>query len=220
MNRESILVSALIFISSPGIAITPLILCLNWLVVNLCYSGLSLNSVNLAGNLFVNFVLSALVEVPAVVMGMLGMDWLGRVPLLVLSQLVAGGSCILAGFLHPPYVLPLSLIGKFFNSIAFLILYLYTAEIYPTRLRGLGMALTGFTARLGGFVAPYIAGIGVTSSQTPFLIFGGSALLGGLAGPFLAETRGEKLPETVEDVEHIVLKRAKTWFKRSETTDL
>ena len=220
MSRESILVSALIFISSPGIAITTLILCLNWLVVNLCYSGLSLNSVNLAGNLFVNFVLSALVEVPAVVMGMLGMDWLGRVTLLVLSQLVAGGSCILAGFLHPPYVLPLSLIGKFFNSIAFLILYLYTAEIYPTRLRGLGMALTGFTARLGGFVAPYIAGIGVTSSQTPFLIFGGSALLGGLAGPFLAETRGEKLPETVEDVEHIVLKRAKTWFKRSETTDL
>ena len=56
-------VSALTLISRPGIALTTVILGLNWLVVDLCYYGLSLNSVNLAGNLFTNFVLSAAVEV-------------------------------------------------------------------------------------------------------------------------------------------------------------
>ena len=151
---------------------------------------------------------------------MLGMDWLGRVTLLVLCQLAGGVSCILAGLLNPPYILPFSLIGKFSSSMVFLIVYLYTAEIYPTKLRGLGLALTATMARIGGFIAPYISGIGVASSHTPFLIFGGSALLGGLASIFLPETRGEKLPETVQDVEEIVLRKGRTCLRSRPSTDL
>ena len=105
------------------------------------------------------------------VLGMVGMDRLGRVTMLVLCQLVGGVSCILAGSLQPPAVLPLSLIGKFSSSVVFLIVYLYTAEIYPTRLRGLGLALTATMARVGGFIAPYISGSpsirkGVSSPST------------------------------------------------------
>ena len=66
-------VSAVYLISRPGIALTTAILGLNWLVVDFCYYGLSLHSVNLSGDLFTNFVLSACVELPAVVLGMLGM---------------------------------------------------------------------------------------------------------------------------------------------------
>jgi len=62
-------VSAVYLISRPGIALTTAILSLNWLVVDFCYYGLSLHSVNLAGNIFTNFVLSAAVEIPAVVLG-------------------------------------------------------------------------------------------------------------------------------------------------------
>ena len=152
---------------------------------------------------------------------MVGMDWLGRVSLLFLCQLLGGVSCILAGTLQsPPAVLVLSLVGKFSSSVVFLIVYLYTAEIYPTKLRGMGLALTATMARIGGFIAPYISGIGVTNRQAPFLIFGGSALLGGLAATLLPETRGEKLPETVQEVEEIVLKRAKICWRKPETTDL
>lgn len=141
------------------------------------------------------------------VLGMLGMDWVGRVILLTMCQLIGGISCILAGVLEPPYVLPLSLIGKFASSVVFLIVYLYTAEIYPTQLRGMGLALTATMARIGGFIAPYISGLGVKNSSLPFLIFGGAAIIGGLASILLPETQGQKLPETVEDVERIVLDR-------------
>ena len=162
-----------------------------------------------------------LFQIPAVVLGMVGMDWLGRVSLLFLCQMMGGVTCILAGILKPPAaILTLSLVGKFSSSVVFLIVYLYTAEIYPTQLRGLGLALTATMARIGGFIAPYIAGIGVTSSKTPFLIFGGSALVGGLAAALLPETRGERLPETVQDVEEIVLKRAKICWRKPQTTDL
>ena len=65
-------------------------------------------SVNLAGDIFLNFVLSAAVEVtnrfivvawkyfyennqmPSVVVGMIGMDCIGRVSLLVTCQLIGG----------------------------------------------------------------------------------------------------------------------------------
>ena len=55
--------SMMTLISSKGMAITTTILSLNWLVVDFCYYGLSLHSVNLAGDIFTNFVLSAAVEV-------------------------------------------------------------------------------------------------------------------------------------------------------------
>ena len=92
-------ISPMRLISRPGIGLTTGILCLNWIVVNFCYYGLSLQSVNLAGDIFTNFVLTALVELPAVVQGMHGMDWAGRVALLVLCQVLGGVSCILVGLL-------------------------------------------------------------------------------------------------------------------------
>ena len=213
-------ISPMRLISRPGIGLTTGILCLNWIVVNFCYYGLSLQSVNLAGDIFTNFVLSAMVELPAVVLGMLGMDWAGRVALLVFCQVLGGVSCILAGLLQPPWVLLFSLLGKFSSSVVFLIVYLYTAEIYPTQVRGMGLALTGTCARLGGFIAPYIAGLGVTNTSLPFLVFGISAIIGGLSSVMLPETRGAQLPETVEDVERIVRDRSGCfWWKSRRRRD-
>ena len=72
-----------------------------------------------------------------------------------------------------------------------------------------------------GLNEPFLpSGLGVTNPQIPFFIFGGSALVGGLAAALLPETRGERLPETVQDVEEIVLKRTKICWRRPETTDL
>ena len=47
----------------------------------------------------------------------------------------------------------------------------------------------------------------MTNSSLPFLIFGGAAVCGGVASVILPETRGVRLPETVEDVEIIVRDR-------------
>ena len=57
-------------------------------------------------------------------------------------------------------------------------------------------------------------GLGVKNSSLPFLIFGGAAITGGVASTLLPETRGVKLPETVEDVEAIVLNRCKGCCRR------
>ena len=149
------------------------------------------------------------------------MDFFGRVTLLVFGQLLGGLACILAGLLEPPAVLPLALIGKFSSSIVFLTVYLYTTEIYPTNVRAMGMALTATMARIGGFLAPYIAGLGVRNSSLPFLIFGGSAIIGGIASVLLPETKGSQLPDTIDDVEIIMKKRTVLrWFIRKQGIEM
>lgn len=53
----------------------------------------------------------------------------------------------------------MSLIGKFGASAAFAIIYVYSAELFPTVMRNSGMGLSSFSARIGGILAPYIADI-------------------------------------------------------------
>ena len=38
--------------------------------------------------------------------------------------------------------------------------YTYSAEVYPTRVRGVAQSIGGFAARIGGAVTPFIAQVG------------------------------------------------------------
>ena len=54
-------------------------------------------------------------------------------------------------------------------------------------------------ARFGGILAPTVAQIGYYRPDMPFLIFGVATLIGGLAAYLLPETKGKKLPDTVQE---------------------
>ena len=47
-------------------------------------------------------------------------------------------------------------LGKFGASASFSIVYLYTAELYPTEIRGLAVGLCSTFARIGGIAAPQV----------------------------------------------------------------
>ena len=68
---------------------------------------------------------------------MLTMDKFGRKPILVLCQLVSGCACISAGFVPanlPVLTSVLSCLGKLGTSAAFALIYLYSAEMFPTEV--------------------------------------------------------------------------------------
>jgi hypothetical protein len=46
--------------------------------------------------------------------------------------------------------------GKFGASGAFAIVYLYTAELFPTAIRGTATGLCSMMARIGGIAAPQV----------------------------------------------------------------
>ena len=51
----------------------------------------------------------------------------------------------------------LSNVGKFGISAAFAIIYVWSAELFPTNVRNSGMGSSSMMANIGSMVSPYIA---------------------------------------------------------------
>ena len=77
------------------------------------------------------------------------------------------------------------------------VLYLYTAEIYPTRMRAIGTGLATCWLRLASAAGPLIVGVAVSEQGTDFvfLMFAGTALAGACAATQMIETRARRLEE-------------------------
>ena len=48
------------------------------------------------------------------------------------------------------------MMGKFAVAGSFGFVYLYTAELFPTQVRNLGVGVTSIGARIGGILAPMV----------------------------------------------------------------
>lgn len=96
-------------------------------------------------------------------------------------------------------VMPVVILGNtaaFFISVTSFGLYLYTPELYPTRMRALGTSVATFWVRVTSMVSPAIIGYVVPAFGigAMFLIFAVCSLLGGIACLLGAvETRGRSL---------------------------
>jgi len=107
-----------------------------WPILTMGYFGLGLSMTQLGGNIFVSFILGAVVEIPGYLLCMLLIDVWGRKPFFVVCLLVTGVSCIGAGLMDPGTArTAVALTGKMLAAGNFSVVYMYTAEIYPTIIR-------------------------------------------------------------------------------------
>ncbi|XP_046328503.2 organic cation transporter protein-like [Haliotis rufescens] len=200
---------------SQALLIRSLIIFLNWMVVSMVYYGLSLNTDNLgAGSLYVNFLISGLVEFPAYTICILLLGRVGRKALHCGSMILGGVSCLLTTFTvlyldkdHQWATVLLAMVGKLGAAGGFAIIYVFSAELFPTVVRNSAMGASGSWARVGGMIAPYIADLGKVvhgdiGHVLPLIIFGSASVAAGLLSLFLPETLNRCLPETIEDGEN------------------
>jgi putative MFS transporter len=126
-------------------------------------------------------------------------DWWGR-KWLMAGAFIGGALSLLA--LYPlaatgaMAVVVLGNAAAFFVSVTSFGLYLYTPELYPTRIRALGTSVATFWVRVTSVVSPMIIGYIVPrfGIAAMFLLFAVCALLGALAcGIGAVETRGQTL---------------------------
>jgi putative MFS transporter len=77
------------------------------------------------------------------------------------------------------------------------VLYLYTPEIYSTRMRVIGVGLATSWLRVASAVGPAIVGVMVAANGigSVFLMFAGVSVAGALAARGMIETRGQRLEE-------------------------
>ncbi|WAR09240.1 LOW QUALITY PROTEIN: ORCT-like protein, partial [Mya arenaria] len=165
-------------------------------------------------NFYLNFTISGLVEFPAYTLCILLLNRLGRKWLHCACMVIGGLACISTVFttLYARddlqwVTVTLAMIGKVGAAGAFAVIYVFSAELYPTIVRNAGMGASSCFARLGGMAAPYIADLnkvvhGDFGRALPLVVFGGASVAAGLLALFLPETLNRLLPETIEDAEN------------------
>ncbi|XP_056153943.1 solute carrier family 22 member 13 [Lampris incognitus] len=196
--------SAVDLVRTPQMRKRALILFYIWFVNVLVYYGLSLGVSRLGTDLYLTQFVFGLVEIPARSLVLLVLPCSRR-----LSQsgfLAVGGlACLLMLAVpadYPNLLSGLAMVGKFGITASFAVIYVYTAEIFPTVLRQTGIGVSCMFARMGGVLAPIINMLHNRSPSTPLVIFGTSPLLGAVLALALPETAGRPLPDTLEDAEN------------------
>merc|ERR1719209_1510513 len=181
----------------------------------MCYYGHVQNTSNLGeGNVYKSYFLGALVEIPCwsvpFIIAKMGRRW----PLLFLFT--CSGICgVVYGFIPddlPRVSLTVGLIGRMTVNGAYFICLQYSSEIFPTVIRGQGIALCEIVGGIAIFLSPTVVYLAKVSPVLPLLILGLCSLIGALATFFLPETAGRTLPQTLKDGEEFGLDQSKWDF--------
>ncbi|XP_054555079.1 solute carrier family 22 member 16 isoform X2 [Talpa occidentalis] len=185
-----------------NIARRTLIVWLTWFASCVGFYTLSWNAIYLAGNEYLNFFLLGVVEIPAYLFVCVAMDNFGRrnslIILLILSGLLCGVIMMIP--VDPWYWSVMVTMGeKFAIGAAFGLIYLYTAELYPTVIRSLAVGSGSMVSRIGAIFSPALVQLTDVWKYLPQLVCGILALVSGLLTISLPETRGKPLTTTWEE---------------------
>lgn len=129
-----------------------------WFFIKLIYFGMTIQSVSLAGDKYVNFIVVNAIDLPAVILSSVLMQWLGRKWSLFGCFMLSGIACVVTEFIPEDEslaILIVYLIGKFGATIAFAIIYVYSSEVFPTSLRHSTMNACYAVGTVGSILAPF-----------------------------------------------------------------
>lgn len=177
-----------------------------WMTTVFIYYGLSINSVTLTGNMYLNYIAISAIEIPGFWTAVLVLDRIGRRITLFCGFMICGLCCLAFAFVPKDLYtvsLILYLIGKYCIGLVMTSLYLYTAELYPTRYRHSFLGFSSMLGRIGSVIAPLTPALMVYWSGIPSIMFASTAILSALLVLTQPETFGQKVPDTIEDAERL-----------------
>uniref|UniRef100_A0A669C8H8 Major facilitator superfamily (MFS) profile domain-containing protein n=1 Tax=Oreochromis niloticus TaxID=8128 RepID=A0A669C8H8_ORENI len=177
-----------------------------WISVAMVYYGLSLNSSNLHGNIYLNCFISAAIDIVVYVATWLLIDRAPR-PTLLFTTLMFCGIMLLVIKLVPedmPIMFQvLALVGKIGVSAAYCFIYVFFTELMPTVVRNMGLGICATAARIGAIICPYLLYMGLYSKILPYIIFGTASIMAAAVSMLLPDTRNSKLPDLLTQTKHI-----------------
>lgn len=186
-----------------------------WMLTSVGYFALSLNSPNLHGDAYLNCFLSALIEVPAYITAWLLLRTLPRRYIIAGVLFLGGGVLLLIQLVPADYdflSIGLVMLGKFGITSAFSMLYVFTAELYPTLVRNMAVGITSMASRVGSIIAPYFVYLGAYNRVLPYILMGSLTILIGIITLFFPESFGMTLPESLEQMQKV------KWFRSGKKT--
>ncbi|XP_068268913.1 solute carrier family 22 member 2-like [Nyctibius grandis] len=193
-------------VRTPQMRKNTFILMYNWFTSSILYQGLIMHMGVAAGNMYLDFLYSALVEFPAAFIIIITIDRVGRRYPWAAANLVAGAACLVTALIpediHWLKVIA-ACIGRMGITIAFEMVCFVNTELYPTYIRNLGVMVCSSLCDVGGIIVPFIVyRLVEVWHDLPLIVFTVLGLIAGGLVLLLPETKGRVLPETVEDVEN------------------
>uniref|UniRef100_A0AAQ5ZMU3 Solute carrier family 22 member 3 n=1 Tax=Amphiprion ocellaris TaxID=80972 RepID=A0AAQ5ZMU3_AMPOC len=169
------------------------------------YQGLIMRLGILGGNVYIDFLISGLVEFPAAFLILFTIERIGRRLPFATANIVAGASCFITACIPDSmfwFKTVVACIGRLGITMAFEMVVFVNTELYPTFVRNLGVSVCSTLCDVGGIVAPFLLyRLAVIWLELPLIIFGSLAFLAGGLVLLLPETRGVPLPDTIDDIE-------------------
>ncbi|XP_073348149.1 organic cation/carnitine transporter 2-like [Pagrus major] len=177
-----------------------------WMSTAMVYFGLSLNTSNLNGNVYLNCFISATIDIVVTVATWVLINRAPR-PTLLFCMLILCGIMLLIIQLVPedmPVMLQVFvLVGRMGVTGAYIFLFVFVTELMPTVVRNMGLGITTTAAFIGAIMCPYVIYIGVYSKVLPYIIFGTVCLMAAAVSMLLPDTRNSKLPDLISQARPI-----------------
>ncbi|CAF0770190.1 unnamed protein product [Adineta ricciae] len=201
-----------------------------WLLQNLVFYGISQSTGVWKMNPYLSFGISALVELLAYILVHLILDRVGRklpyCSFSVLFGIVAILVLPVQKFMEKDSQaqrMTMNLIYgslKFLTSASYAIIYIYANELFPTNLRNTGMGICSMIARIGAMVGTFCNDASTRIwIHLPILIYGVASLLAAVLALMFPETLNKPLPQSVTDVERMVVAGIRPGKAQSGVTD-
>ncbi|KAL7639048.1 UNVERIFIED_CONTAM: hypothetical protein RMT77_010582 [Armadillidium vulgare] len=192
-------------LKTPNMRRRCLIIYFSWFVVSMIYYGLTFSGGNINASVYLMVFLSGIVEIPSYFLSCLTIKKFGRRINISFCFIICGIACMLILAVPKDMVwlnMTFASAGKFFNSIAFGVAYIYSAELVPTTVRNIAVGTSSMWARVGSMLAPFIVdSLGEVHYAIPSTVFGILSIMAGFLDLLLPETGKIPMPETIEEVE-------------------
>jgi len=172
-----------------------------FMIISCVFDATVRNVSNLDFSIYVSFMVSTGLELPADLLSIAGLTYLGR----RFSASLSLGLCGLFMLLAIPFrdnmmaAAVFAMAGRFCATYAMNTGFQFTVEVMPTCLRGQGTALANIMSMVAQIASPYIVYSANINPDLPFYIMGFLGLAGALPGLFLPETAGTNLPDTLDE---------------------
>nr|XP_056713109.1 solute carrier family 22 member 13-like [Euleptes europaea] len=190
--------SMLDLLKKPYLRKITLIVAWIWFADSMVYYGLSFHVGNFGLDIYMTQLVFGAVEIPARLSCIFLLQWLGRRKCQACWLLLGGVVCMIIPAIpktFPVIVTVLAVTGKAALAASFSTTYVFSAEVFPTVLRQTCLGLCSISARIGGILAPLAGLLDEFHPAISMVLFGSTALVGGILSFFLPETRNRDLPD-------------------------
>ncbi|XP_036364376.1 organic cation transporter protein-like isoform X2 [Octopus sinensis] len=205
-TKDKTYYTAIDLLKKPRRAMISINLWFNWFVNAMIYYGVTLNSIDMSGSRYLNFLLMSAVEIPATILGYFMFKWFGHRKPLCLFLVFGGINCIVANFVAKVsfwFPLILTVLGKLGTTAAFDGVFLTSAELFPTVVRNNGLSTSVSFSRIGALLSPVILGLSVYGFWIPLTTYGLLGIAAGLLILLLPEMKDACLLQTLEDMDNL-----------------